>query len=615
MAVHHFIAVVVCLGRLGTAVPSSEIDSESAGATARTSGGRLIGRQLPANSGGVAVSEFLGVPFATARRFAPPEDFTGRYTSQPLQAQMWGPACLQVGTPPEATYGSEDCLMANVWKPTGVEPGANLPVMVWIFGGSNQFGEAEPYNMSALAAFHDVICVSFNYRTGPLGWMAFHEDVMEKQSTGNWGILDIQSALRWVQREVHFFGGSPDHVAILGQSSGGGLVELQYVAPMSKGLFRGAISESGGLSAQALQAALGNSVSIAKQFGCLDTSKRESWVDKACMSKVPLEKIVGTTYTGSWGPTVDLVTFPMPPPQLLRLGLVNDATVVLGAQTNDSNLFLFREFTKDGLDQPNDRPDGALREMPVVEYVGVLAGLVGMTNLKAALELYPPNNKDLIQNVHMVGNAQSDRAHCQTRERATLFNSAQPGKAFTYRFDYWYTSDAACTAVPNFHLPYLGAAHQDEVTFVLGQPNFMEDGSCCGVWGLTTKDCPHLDRCEACYNPKKSGRTGYRAYFNDKEWAFTRMVGSFWTNVAASGNPNCREAPCSDSEGVWPHHPGGKAVVKNIVLNASLPHGHMAEYTPYDDHRICDFWDSLSKESGNEDESDGDSSTFEVFAV
>ena len=114
---------------------------------------------------------------------------------------------------------------------------------------------------SALAAFHDVVCVSFNYRTGPLGWMAFHEDVDAKRSTGNWGILDIQSALaaepklpdsflaftfwllvipsflvmavrvpqgalRWVRKEVAAFGGDASRVAIHGQSSGAGAASV-----------------------------------------------------------------------------------------------------------------------------------------------------------------------------------------------------------------------------------------------------------------------------------------------------------------------------------------------------------------------------------------------------
>ena len=157
---------------------------------------------------------------------------------------MWGHACLQVLSE-KATYGSEDCLKANVWQPraqAGSTEGAPdsaaaaaaaaaplKPVMVFIYGGSNQFGEAEPYNMSGIAAYHDAVCVNFNYRTGPIGWMAFEEDAEKKSSTGNWGILDIQSALRWVQREVHNFGGDGSRVAIHGQSSGGGLVELQYV--------------------------------------------------------------------------------------------------------------------------------------------------------------------------------------------------------------------------------------------------------------------------------------------------------------------------------------------------------------------------------------------------
>lgn len=137
-----------------------------------------------------------------------------------------------------------------------------------------------------------------------------------------------------------------------------------------------------------------------------------------------------------------------------------------------------------------------------------------------------------------------------------LFKKCRARARFFYVLRY--TGNANCTAVPNFHLPYLGAAHQDEVTFVLGQPNFMEDGSCCGIWGLTTPDCPHLERCEACYAPGFGD--GYRAYFNDKEWAFARRVGSFWTNVAASGDPNCRDASNSVTCGSrsWPTFPSGE---------------------------------------------------------
>jgi carboxylesterase type B len=52
--------------------------------------------------------------------------------------------------------------------------------------------------------------------------MAFREDAAVNGSTGNWGVLDIQSALRWVQREIGAFGGDPSAVAVHGQSSGAG---------------------------------------------------------------------------------------------------------------------------------------------------------------------------------------------------------------------------------------------------------------------------------------------------------------------------------------------------------------------------------------------------------
>eukprot|EP00437_Effrenium_voratum_P030333 CAMPEP_0181411420 /NCGR_PEP_ID=MMETSP1110-20121109/7868_1 /TAXON_ID=174948 /ORGANISM="Symbiodinium sp., Strain CCMP421" /LENGTH=622 /DNA_ID=CAMNT_0023534043 /DNA_START=25 /DNA_END=1891 /DNA_ORIENTATION=- len=561
----------------------------------RTSGGSVIGITLPSSAGGAEVDQFLGVPFATAERFQPPVDFRGTYPDGTIHAKMWGPACMQVATDPSQTYGSEDCLKANVWSPRKTLD-TKLPVMVFIYGGSNQFGEAEPYNMSALAAFHDVVCVSFNYRTGPLGWMAFQEDVDAKKSTGNWGILDIQSALRWVQREIAAFGGDAARVAIHGQSSGASLVELQYVAPESNGLFRGAISESGSLSAGRLPIALTSATVIAASVGCLTPSHT---ANKTCMAAVSAVNLTRTTYTAPWSPVADGVTFPDTPEELLRKGLVNDASIVLGAQTNDSNLFLFRSHTKDGLDQPNDRPDGALKPVSVMAYRAALLAQVGMKNLMQALSLYPPDPEDGIRNVHLLGNVESDKMHCALRRRASWFNKARPGRAFTYRFDYWYTGNPNCTAVPNFHLPYLGAAHQDEVTFVLGQPNFMEDGSCCGVWGLTTDDCPHLDRCEACYAPERFGAEGYRAYFNDKEWNFARTVGTFWTNVAGSGDPNCRDASDCLPKLPWPQHAHGE-IAQNIVLNASLPGGSMAEATAHGRPELCTFWDSLASEPSSD---------------
>lgn len=581
---------------LGTSVLCMALTAAEPAPAAETSGGKVLGVQLPASSGqGVAVDQFLGVPFAKAQRFEPPVDFKGKYPKGTADAYTWGPACMQVGTYPAPTYGSEDCLKANVWRPHGTPPGAGLPVMVFIYGGSNQFGEAEPYNMSALAAFHNVVCVSFNYRTGPLGWMAFQEDIEAKVSTGNWGIMDIHSALRWVQREVAAFGGDPKRVAIHGQSSGGGLVELQYVAPAAAGLFRGAISESGSLSAMSMESALRSTKAVASALGCAGRYV------KKCIAASPAINITAQTYTDSWGPSVDGVTFPLPPEEMLEKGMVHNVTVVIGAQTNDSNLFLFQTYTKKGFAQPNDRADGALIPVSPRKYKAMVFAQVGARHFKKAMELYPAYTTKRIMNVHQLGNIESDQMHCRNRQRASLLNHFHPGKAFTYRFDYWYMSNPECTPVPNYHLPYLGAVHQDEVTFVLGQPNFMEDGSCCGKWGLIAPTCPHLPSCAACYAPKRFGESGYKAYFNAKEWAFARTVGTFWTNVAASGDPNLRDDPnlsVRSSKPEWPRFNKGQPITENIVLNASLPGGFASEETPHGRPEICEFWDQVGANKG-----------------
>ena len=629
--------------------------------TVITSGGPIFGSHLPAGFDALPVNQYLGVPFARpTRRFEPPVDFEGRYHSNPLNATMWGAACLQVGGNASATsYGSEDCLRANVWQPSPPPAAAatpGKPVMVFIYGGSNQFGEAEPYNMSGLAAYHDVVCVNFNYRTGPIGWMAFDSDAASNATTGNYGILDIQSALRWVRREIGHFGGDRHRVAIHGQSSGGGLVELQLVAPASNGLFRAAISESGGLSARTLGDALAATFAVANATGCLrrDRTSGKAYASKICMQLLPALAITSLTDSGDWGPTVDGVTIPGEPMKLLERGLVNDRVeaAVMGHQTNDSFLFLARDgYTRNHDTQPNWRIDGDLVHLNSSEYAEALQSLYYFPTAKVAaraLALYPPfeptpgspppSPTDLIRNVQSLGRAQSDFAHCGNRRRARLFARGAPvsasaanatataevaqgsprrRRAYVYRFNSWYRSNAACTAVPNYHLDYLGAVHQDEVTFVMGQPNFMESGSCCGVWGLSEgeESCAKEPKCTRCYDPAAFGE-GYHAYFDDKEFRFSRVVGGLWTGFAATGqsmpryatvegvaslaSPTSRQGPRLNGDDdekeeataaaapTWPDISGG-----GVVLDADLPAGLAVEEQLYGNAAVCELWDEV----------------------
>jgi para-nitrobenzyl esterase len=142
---------------------------------------------------------------------------------------------------------SEDCLYLNVW--TSAQPGARLPVMVWIHGGglvSGHGGEAT-YDGTTLAK-RGVVLVTINYRLGPLGYLAHPLLAAESEhhASGNYGTLDQIAALKWVQKNVAAFGGDPGRVTIFGESAGSWSVNHLVATPLAGGLFHRAIGQSGG---------------------------------------------------------------------------------------------------------------------------------------------------------------------------------------------------------------------------------------------------------------------------------------------------------------------------------------------------------------------------------
>ena len=141
---------------------------------------------------------------------------------------------------------SEDCLFLNVWTPA--RPGARRPVLVWFHGGgfSQGSGSVPIYDGAALAA-EGVVVVTVNYRLGVLGFFAHPELTREATgaATGNFGLMDMIAALKWVRANAAAFGADPDAITIAGQSAGGMAVHDLVVSPLAKGLFRRAIIESG----------------------------------------------------------------------------------------------------------------------------------------------------------------------------------------------------------------------------------------------------------------------------------------------------------------------------------------------------------------------------------
>jgi para-nitrobenzyl esterase len=210
---------------------------------------------------GVAVASpgvriFRGIPFA-----APPIGALRWKAPQPVKpwkgvrkAAEFGPRCMQAPIYPDMIFRdradkpmSEDCLYLNVWTPAkSAQDG--LAVMVWFYGGGFQAGSSsEPRYDGENFAAKGIIVVSVNYRLGVFGFLSHPELTKESRehASGNYGLLDQIAGLRWVKKNIAAFGGDPDKVTIAGESAGSLSVSALMASPLSSGLIRGAIGESG----------------------------------------------------------------------------------------------------------------------------------------------------------------------------------------------------------------------------------------------------------------------------------------------------------------------------------------------------------------------------------
>ena len=167
------------------------------------------------------------------------------------QAAKFAPSCVQGRGPSPAGQGpemSEDCLYLNVWTPAK-SARDRIPVLVWIYGGGFNAGSTSDPNYSGeKLAQKGVVLVSVAYRVGLLGFFAHPELSAEnsRHTSGNYGLLDMIAGLQWVQKNIAAFGGDPGRVTIFGESAGGIAVSMLCASPLAKGLFHGAISQSGG---------------------------------------------------------------------------------------------------------------------------------------------------------------------------------------------------------------------------------------------------------------------------------------------------------------------------------------------------------------------------------
>lgn len=315
---------------------------------------------------------FRGIPYA-----APPVGSLRWHAPQPpaswqgvRKATTFGPACMQ---PPSsgipASSMSEDCLYLNVWT-SDLHPPIAAPVMVFIPGGAFVTGSgSQPAYDGTNLALRGAVVVTINYRLGVFGFFA-HPDLTAASphhTSGNYGLLDMMAALRWVRQNIASFGGNPHNVTLFGQSAGASCIGYLMVSPLARGLFDKAILESpdilftaspelqrdfaGLTSMQAIGLAVTPHISDLRWLSAAELMKR---ADSAA------EKLLGPGGTGRsrlrpetllnnprrvalpWAPIVDGYVIPVQPAKLYAERRFLHIPTMAGTNSDEGTLFLTR---------------------------------------------------------------------------------------------------------------------------------------------------------------------------------------------------------------------------------------------------------------------------------
>ncbi|RFZ94553.1 carboxylesterase family protein [Mucilaginibacter conchicola] len=423
------------------------------------------------------VNSFKGIPFAQPpigelrwKEPQPVNDWTGvrkcdAFGYNGMQKKPFGDMGFR------SPGMSEDCLYLNVWVPAG-KPKAKLPVLVYFYGGGFVAGDgSEPRYDGESMAKRGIIALTVNYRLGVFGFLAHPELTKESKhhSSGNYGLLDQNAALRWVQQNIEAFGGDPKRVTIAGESAGSISVSAQMVSPLSKDIINGAIGESGAMIAPTLPA-VDLSTGEANGTKFMEQAGAKSLADLRAIPADQLLEIASKPGTPSMSTaTVDGYFLTKKPVETLLAG--EQANVPLLVGWNSAEV-----------------PYQALMwgDAPTVE--NYTKKVKSLYNDKAdeVLKLYPGNTQDEV--IKSATELASDRfivystwkwadAHAATAGKPVyryLFSKPRPpmtaamGNAKQGLAGGIIKDDGKKKEDPKQPAPYNGAAHASEIEFAMG---------------------------------------------------------------------------------------------------------------------------------------------------
>jgi para-nitrobenzyl esterase len=462
---------------------------------------------------------FRGIPYARPPvgelRWEPPQPAVPWQGVK--EATQPGSACTQpaVGlvpfiAPMAKAYGSsfaqppvqssEDCLYLDVWAPQGPAKQA-LPVMVWLHGGSNTVGSGTQSTYDGVSLTqHGVVLVTLNYRLGVMGFFS-HPELSAgspHHASGNYGLLDQLAALTWVKRNIAQFGGDPDNVTLFGESAGAIDAARLMVSPLSAGLFRRVISESGPAFEQSRTLseaeAFGSAVSALapadsqltalQRLRALPATEVEKLVVKA---KEHFAADITSATTDGW-------VLPQSPQQAFLSGSIQKVDLLIGLNGRELSAFrLSAAASKSSGNQNSVAESGGFNRFSAAArpYFGI------WTNPAIALYL----GKILVSRTAGLDQAANDLiAACPIGAMASLTKDSGQ-RVFVYRFD---------RSIPGKGEAELGAFHSLEVPYVFGS---LADPT--WQWLPSTSD----------------------------DAALSNLLQTYWTNFAKSGDPNAQGLP------------------------------------------------------------------------
>jgi para-nitrobenzyl esterase len=451
------IAAAACT--TATAGPSqSQSHSQSPGQGQSAGQGHGTGLVVTTADGAVrgkavaATSEFLGIPYAAppigALRWQPPRPPAPWHGVR--QATSYAPHCPQPSSPFGVASTSENCLYLNVFTPADNNT-SNLPVMVWVHGGSLRTGESDDYNPTGLVQ-HGVVVVTINYRIGALGFLADAALASRPDGpSGDYGLMDQQAALRWVQRNIRGFGGNPGNVTLFGESAGGLSTLSQLVSPGARGLFQRAIVESGtyDLTQQSLATAESAGHAFAAKTGCASTLSGTDTA--ACLRRLPVSTILADQNPAGYTPDIDGTVLTQSIKTALASGQVNRMPVILGTNHDEYRLFVA------GFQFLGEQVTAANYQSMIASTLGVAPAVASKIAAQYPLSRYPSPPVAL----GAVGTDAIFACHALTAEESL----SRYAPVYAYEFN---DENAPELFLPPVGFPY-GAAHASELPYLFSQ--------------------------------------------------------------------------------------------------------------------------------------------------